>query len=228
MKLVAYGPPGGGKTTFAATFPDVLLLSAESGLLSVRDRNLAVWTIDTWEDLQEAFAYLRAGDHPYKSVAIDSLTEAQRKLAEYIVRKFPAKRRDYEDLMSQSDWGYAIDALRKMCRAFRDLPLNVLFIALDATKETEGEQVVRPALSGGTMADELMGWVDAVIYCPGPQRSEDGALEYLGQTVAAKGRRAKMRVPVGVHVPPVIPLDYKVLHGFMFPEFTKAKEAAHA
>ncbi|MCA1790918.1 MAG: ATP-binding protein [Thioalkalivibrio sp.] len=220
-KVVAYGPPGSGKTTFAATFPDVLLLSAESGLLSVRDRDLAVWTIDTWEDLQEAFAYLKAGDHTYKSVAIDSLTEVQRKLAEHIVRKFPAKRRDYEDLMSQSDWGYAIDSLRKMCRAFRDLPMNVLYIALDAVKEVEGENITRPALSGGTMADELMGWVDAVIYCPGPQRDEDGELDYLGQTVAAKGRRAKMRVPVGVKVPAVIPLDYSVLHSFMFPELKK-------
>lgn len=224
MKAVLYGPPGSGKTTMGATFPDVLILSAESGLLSVRDRDLDVWTISVWEDLEEAFAFLKHGGHKYRSVAIDSLTEAQKKLHEHIVRKFPGKRRDYEDLMSQSDWGYAIDRMRKMCRAFRDLPLNVVFIALDQTEITEEETITKPALSGKTLSDELCGWVDAVVYCPGPQKDEDGRPRYLGQTVPAKGRRAKLRVPVGSNVPSVIDLTYAALFAAMFPEKTM-KEA---
>lgn len=224
-KVVLYGPPGSGKTTMGATFPNVLFLSAESGLLSVRDQALDVWTIDKWEDLEEAFAFLRAGDHKYKSVVIDSLTEVQKKLHEYIIRKFPGKRRDYEDLMSQSDWGYGIDRMRKMCRSFRDLTMNVVFIALDLTDTSEEETTVKPALSGKTLSDELMGWVDAVVYCPGPTKDEDGNVKYLGQTVPAKGRRAKLRVPAGFHVPPVICLTYAALHAAMFPEKAK-KEAA--
>ena len=225
VKAVLYGPPGSGKTTASATFPDVLMLSAESGLLSVRDKALDVWTIDTWEDLEEAFAFLKAGGHKYKSVAIDSLTECQKKLNEHIVRKFPGKRRDYEDLMSQSDWGYAIDRMRRMCRAFRDLPMNVVFIALEQSEEAEEEKITKPALSGKTLADELMGWVDAVVYCPGPQKDDDGNTKYLGQTIPAKGRRAKLRVPAGFKVPPVICLTFAALHAAMFPEKTQ-KEAA--
>jgi hypothetical protein len=230
-KVVLYGPPGSGKTTMGATFPDVLFLSAESGLLSVRDKAIDVWTINEWEDLEEAFAYLRKGDHAYKSVVLDSLTEVQKKLNEHIVKKFPGKRRDYDDLMSQSDWGYAIDKLRKMCRAFRDLPMNVVFIALEQTEAGEGETVTKPALSGKTMAVELMGWVDAAVYCPGPIKDEDGNMQYLGQTVAAKGRMAKIRVPAGATVPAIIPLTFQALHGAMFPELHKpraVKEAAHA
>lgn len=225
-KCVLYGPPGSGKTTMGATFPDVLFLSAESGLLSVRDRDIDVWTIETWEDLEEAFLYLKTEKHQYRSVVIDSLTEVQKKLHEYIIRKFPAKRRDYEDLMSQSDWGYAIDRMRKMCRAFRDLTMHVVFICLDQTEITEEETFVKPALSGKTLADELMGWVDAVVFCPGPQKDEDGNTVYLGQTVAAKGRRCKLRVPAGYKVPAVIPLSFEALHRAMFPETIKTKEAA--
>lgn len=230
-KVVLYGPPGSGKTTAGATFPSVLFLSAESGLLSVRDMDIDVWTINGWEDLEEAYDYLRKGDHEYKSVVIDSLTEVQKKLNEHIVKKFPGKRRDYDDLMSQSDWGYAIDKLRKMCRAFRDLPLNVVFIALDQQEQGEAETITKPALSGKTMAVELMGWVDAAIYCPGPTKDEDGKVQYLGQTIPGKGRMAKLRVPADVHPPAVIPLSFAALHAVLFPEKTKphvVKEAAHA
>ena len=230
-KVVLYGPPGSGKTTAGATFPSVLFLSAESGLLSVRDMDIDVWTINGWEDLEEAYDYLRKGDHEYKSVVIDSLTEVQKKLNEHIVKKFPGKRRDYDDLMSQSDWGYAIDKLRKMCRAFRDLPLNVVFIALDQQEQGEAETITKPALSGKTMAVELMGWVDAAIYCPGPTKDEDGNVQYLGQTIPGKGRMAKLRVPADVHPPAVIPLSFAALYAVMFPEKAKphvVKEAAHA
>lgn len=230
-KCVLYGPPGSGKTTMGASFPSVLFLSAESGLLSVRDLDIDVWTINGWEDLEEAYEYLRKGEHGYKSVVLDSLTEVQKKLHEYIVRKFPAKRRDYEDLMSQSDWGYAIDRIRKMCRAFRDLPMNVVFIALDQQEQGEAETITKPALSGKTMAVELLGWVDAAIYCPGPVKDEDGNIQYVGQTIPAKGRMAKLRVPAGVNPPAIIPLSFAALYGVMFPENAKPhalKEATNA
>jgi len=230
-KVVLYGPPGSGKTTMGATFPSVLVLSAESGLLSVRDKAIDVWTINGWEDLEEAYEFLRKGGHGYKSVVIDSLTEVQKKLHEYIVRKFPAKRRDYEDLMSQSDWGYAIDRMRKMCRAFRDLPMNVVFIALDQTEQGEDETITKPALSGKTLSTELLGWVDAAIYCPGPQKDEEGELRYVGQTIPAKGRQAKLRVPPGVKPPAIIDLSFVALYAAMFPELSKpraVKEATHA
>lgn len=231
-KCVLYGPPGSGKTTAAATWPKPLLLSAESGLLSIRDKTIDVWTIDQWEDFDEAFKYLRHDKtHDYKSVVVDSLTEAQKKLNEYLVRKFPAMKRAYENLTSESDWGANISMMREKCRGFRDLPMHVVFIALSQDVKLDDEVVTRPALNGKTLPDELCGWVDAVIYCPGPQKDEDGVQRYLGQTIPAKGRRAKIRVPAGCEVPAVIPLDFDALHRVMFPEMHKpraVKEAAHA
>jgi hypothetical protein len=227
-KVVLYGPPGSGKTTAAATWPKPLFLSAESGLLSIRDKAIDVWTIDKWEDLEGAFAYLKHEKHEYLSVVIDSLTEVQKKLNEYIVRAFPNVKRGYTDLVSESDWGANIDKMRKLCRAFRDLPMNVVFITLNQDKEIDGENVTRPALSGKTLPDELCGWVDTVIYCPGPQKDEEGNQRYLGQTIDAKGRRAKIRVPESMPAPAVIPLTFDAINRAMFPEKYKGKETKHA
>jgi hypothetical protein len=229
-KVVLYGPPGSGKTTAAATWPKPLFLSAESGLLSVRDRDIDVWTIDKWEDLEEAFVHLKHEKHDYLSVVIDSLTEVQKKLNEYLVRKFPAMKRAYESLTSESDWGANISMMREKCRGFRDLPMHVVFITLSQDVKIDDENVTRPALNGKTLPDELCGWVDAVIYCPGPQKDEAGAQRYLGQAIPAKGRRAKIRVPSNAEVPAVIPLDFVVLHRVMFPELAKLtdKEKTHA
>jgi hypothetical protein len=228
-KVTAYGPPGSGKTTFGATFPNVLFLSAESGLLSIRDRDIDAWTINEWEDMEEAFKFLKHTPHEYKSVAVDSVSEIQKKLNDYIVRKFPAVKRGYQDLPSESDWGANISKMRQMLRAFRDLPMNVLFICLSQDTDLDGEAITRPALSGKTLPDELVGWCDACLYCPGPQKDDEGNQRYLGQTIPAKGRRAKIRVPAGATVPAVIPLTFEALHRAMFPEKHKpraAKEAA--
>ena len=169
MKVVAYGAPGTGKTTMGATFPDVLFLSAESGLLSVRDRDIDVWEIKGWEDIQEAFAFLLSPNHGYKSVVIDSLTEVQKKLFEYIVKTF-AKRREYEDLMTLQDWGKAGDSLRKLCRSFRDLPMNVVFLALQEEAAVDGDALVRPLLKGKGISGRTRGLGRHVCLLPGPHQ----------------------------------------------------------
>jgi hypothetical protein len=226
MKVIAYGPPGAGKTSFGATFPKTLFLSAESGLLSVRDRDIDVWTIKSWDEFfpsagapegKTAYEFLAAGGHGYRSVVIDSLTELQKKLHEYIVRMNPNVKRGFGDPLALQDWGNNADMMRKACRGLRDLEMNVVFIALSQDKEIEGEAVVRPALQGNTLPDELVGWVDACVYCPGPVKMEEGT-KYLGQILPSKGRRAKVRVPVDQEVPPIIDLSYSALHAVMFPE----------
>jgi hypothetical protein len=106
--------------------------------------------------------------------------------------------------------------------------MNVVFITLSQDTEIDGDAVTRPALNGKTLPDELCGWCDAVVYCPGPQKDEEGRVYYPGQIVPNKGRRAKVRVPDGVNVPGVIPLGFADLHRVMFPELHKPKATKEA
>lgn len=71
------GTSGIGKTYSFGTLPEkeTIILSLESGLLTLNDKSIDVWQIDSVSDLITAFNDLKSGNHPYKHVAVDSLTE---------------------------------------------------------------------------------------------------------------------------------------------------------
>lgn len=70
------GPSGAGKTYALGTLPEneTLIISNESGLLSLKGRSIDVWKVSSVEDLTEAYRKLKEGTD-YNYVCIDSLTE---------------------------------------------------------------------------------------------------------------------------------------------------------
>ena len=77
LKALVFGPSKSGKTTFAATAPKVLFLDTEGGTMSVRDTGADVFTISTWQDMDDAIRFLTTEVHDYDSVALDSVTLLQ-------------------------------------------------------------------------------------------------------------------------------------------------------
>ena len=78
IKILVYGPSGAGKTTLCTTTgnpEEMLVLSAESGLLSIRDSGVQCATIKSVQDLREAQAFLAKGKHGFKWVCLDSISE---------------------------------------------------------------------------------------------------------------------------------------------------------
>ena len=70
------GSSGVGKTSLAKTLDpkETLIISAESGLLSIAGTGIDVWQIENVADLKEAVIELQNGAG-YKNIFIDSLTE---------------------------------------------------------------------------------------------------------------------------------------------------------
>lgn len=71
------GPSGAGKTWALGTLPEkeTIILSLESGLLTIKDKSFDVWQIDSVTDLIEAYNALKSDGNGYKHIALDSLTE---------------------------------------------------------------------------------------------------------------------------------------------------------
>jgi phage nucleotide-binding protein len=153
-KILVYGGAGVGKTTLIASLTGkVLIISAEAGLLSLAgaDLDADVVEVTSIEALRAVYAELRAGDHGYAWVVLDSVSE----IGEVVLSAEKAKTKD-----PRQAYGALSDEMLKIMRAFRDLSCGVYFSAkLASTK------------------DEATGRVSHGIGMPGAKLGE--ALPYL-------------------------------------------------
>lgn len=174
FNFMVYGESGAGKTTLAGSadaVPEmrkVLILDIEGGTLSLRARYPEVDSvrIKTWQDMQKVYDELYVGNHDYKTLVIDSLTEAQKMSMDEIMRRLVKEHEDRDaDVPGIREWNINIEQTRKFVRLFRDLPVNTIFTALaksDRNPRT-GVTKTKPYLSG-KVADEVAGFLDIVAY----------------------------------------------------------------
>lgn len=85
------GDAGIGKTTFAASFPGVIIMRPENGLQAVRHmKNVrALPVIENVDQVWEQLMALLTEEHPYKTLVIDSVTALDRMFTEHILATDP-------------------------------------------------------------------------------------------------------------------------------------------
>lgn len=145
---VLYGRSGTGKTTLACTFPGpVLLLDCkDEGTDSVADvEDLDVMDVSSTDDLEEAFYLLRKGGK-YRTVVIDTLTALQDMAVQEVSKK--KDKAGQWGSMTKQQWGDVAQRMKATIMQFRDLPMEVVFIAQDRTfnvdDEASGEGLLDP------------------------------------------------------------------------------------
>ena len=157
VKVLVYGKAGSGKTYLCSTAPAPIIISIESGLLSLRNYDLPVIEIETMDDLREAYELVtsKKGDK-FKTICIDSLSE----IAEVIL--FSAKKRVKDNRQAYGDLLY--DTM-KMVKRFRDLKgKNVYFSAkeikiVDSITDTV---LFAPSMPGTKLGPQLPYYFDEV------------------------------------------------------------------
>ena len=147
---LVYGKSGTGKTVFASTLPKPLLVIdiVERGAASIQDvPGVDVIRVAAWEDLEDLYWLLDSGDHPYKSVALDQLTQMA-DLASIKVREDTG--RDEEAPLTKRDWGNISSLMRTWTMSFRNLAdkgLNLIFLAHERISDMDtGEDQIDPAI----------------------------------------------------------------------------------
>jgi phage nucleotide-binding protein len=170
LKIVIYGPAGAGKTRLAATTGDpsaTIIVSAEAGLLSLRGEDIAVAEVKSLAELRAVYAYLRKGDHPYRWVIVDSISE----IAEVCLGE---EKRSAKD--PRAAYGQMAEVVVGTLRAFRDLPCHVVFTAKQDRTQTEGGAMLYGPSMPGKQLGPAVGYLVDEMWALRVTKGDDGAL----------------------------------------------------
>ena len=157
VKLLVYGQAGAGKTSLIRTLPNPLVLSAEAGLLSIQDADLAYIEIKTIEDLREAYSYIMSEEGAgFESIALDSISE----IAEVILN---AEKKVAKD--PRQAYGAMQEQVSDLIRAFRDIPGKHVYMSAKLEKSTDemGRILYAPSMPGNKTGQQLPYFFDEVL-----------------------------------------------------------------
>ena len=139
-----YGRSGTGKTTLYSTFPkpSLLLDFSDRGTDSIMDvEGIDYLSMDDWDDVPETF-YALEKQAKYKSLCLDTVAGMQR-LAIDKVRE--EHKIDITTALNRKNWGEVSGMLNTWLLNYRDLEMNVVFLAPDKVKhatEDDDENLV--------------------------------------------------------------------------------------
>lgn len=157
VKILVYGHAGAGKTTLATTMPNPVIISAEGGLLSIKDSNIPYIEVSTMDHLKEAYEWLISDEgKQFDSVVLDSLSE----IGEVVLINEKSINKD-----GRAAYGEMATQMTALIRAFRDLPnKNVLMTAkVEKTPDESGRILYAPSMPGAKLGQQLPYFFDLVL-----------------------------------------------------------------
>lgn len=150
IKMLVHGQAGIGKTCLCASLPNPIIISVESGLLSLAGLDIPAIEVKTLEDLSEAYDWINGSEEAriYESVCLDSISE----IAEIILSDEKGKEKD-----PRKAYGNMQDIMMDRIRSFRDLPgRNVYMSAKQERIQDESNRLLfGPSMPGQKLAQQL-------------------------------------------------------------------------
>ena len=155
-KLLVYGQAGAGKTYATQTMPGkVLVISAEAGLLSIKDApNVSAIEVSNYDDLREVYSALKSGELVYDSVCLDSVSEISEILLVHEKGRNKDGRMAYQNVA---------EAVTSLMRSFRDLDMHVLFLCKEGKDNNDGIFFFGPKMASKPLGEDITYFFDEVL-----------------------------------------------------------------
>lgn len=144
-RVLVYGRNKTGKTVFASTWPKVLIVDIdEEGTRSAR-KGAKVIEVRSFDEVAAVYWYLKAGNHEFETVAIDTITalhaSAMRKVMGEAEDRDPTREKSTPD---RRIWGRANQLVNDLIMDFRNLQMHVVFLSQE--RVIDDEDTDEPAL----------------------------------------------------------------------------------
>lgn len=222
LSILIHGHPKAGKSTLSFTAPlPILVLDAEGSTKLIRKLpdgtpvqrvywdptktappiadgtwNVCIVQATNWQAIDFAYRHLQRGQHPFRSVSIDSITEVQRKCKENL---------GVSD-MEQRHWGKLLEGMDKLIRGIRDLcevPTNPLEVSVFIAETVNKDGLWRPNMQGA-VSTSMPYWVDFCTFLR-QDKGKDGLMytELITAPVTGyiTGRRGDNPIPAVIADP---------------------------
>lgn len=156
MKVMVYGRAGTGKTRLMSTAPGPIVLSAESGILSLRQYGIPYIPIYDITSFREAarWCFSSVEARNFATFGIDSSSE----IAEQILGFEKGRNKD-----PRKAYGETADQMMFILRQFRDWQgPNVYFTAKQEQENVNGALYCRPSMPGRQLPDQVPYFPDEI------------------------------------------------------------------
>ena len=157
VKIVVYGMSGAGKTRLAATLPDPIIISAESGLLSLSEFALPYIEVNSYQSLKDAYEWASSSSEAsqFESIAIDSLSE----IGEVVLTHEKKVNKD-----GRAAYGEMAVQILEIVKCFRDLAGKNIYFSAKCEKQQDetGKILYSPSMPGSKLAQQIPYLVDEV------------------------------------------------------------------
>lgn len=206
QSILLYSAPKLGKSAFASHFPEAVFFECEPGL-----NHLEVFKVPTytWDDFLAACKLVAQGNHPFKTIVIDTADNAFKFCSEHVCAKHNI---EYEgDMGHGKGWALVKNEWHRVLTRLASLPYGLILIshAQDKTIETRtGEYTkTQPSLPDRART-VVLGLVDMILYGDALPRKDAAGNVTVERVIRTKPHPTYEAGDRTGRLPDVLPLDY--------------------
>lgn len=184
LTVLVYGQTKIGKSTFCSQSEGALFLATEPGLNAL---DVYQVPIQSWDDLLNTCAEVVEGQHPFKTVIIDTIDNAYKFCTDYIVKKFKVEHES--DLAYGKGYAIVNNEFQRVLTKLAFLPYG-LFLVSHAKEIEVDSRTGKYTRIVPTLPDKarkiVLGMVDMVLFCDLEPTSADGGEQVMRRVIRTK------------------------------------------